>query len=175
MNVKIELALLLPLICGCSPLQVRTAHTQSSSLRLELHKSELIKDRVQQFNSLSEKAQYYEFAPFFKNEDEELEFLELPSLEQREAWAHSRKLIDRKTQYDSIIEQGDLVKGMPKESVSASWGPPSERWIAGNSIQNNEKWTYYTETPTENGYLGETRVLYFEHGRLIGWQTQPTK
>jgi hypothetical protein len=34
-----------------------------------------------------------------------------------------------------------------------------------------ERWNYHRFTPGSDGYQKENRVVYFESGRVVGWET----
>lgn len=69
------------------------------------------------------------------------------------------------------VEAGDVVLGMNMEQVMSSWGRPSDVEIAGDAESGNQKWTY------SGGLMGRlkinpARIVYFERGRVAGWETQ---
>lgn len=57
----------------------------------------------------------------------------------------------------------ELYLGMTKYEVSSSWGRPSQVEVAGNPMNENERWIY-----RENG---KVRYVYFESGYLQGWES----
>lgn len=72
----------------------------------------------------------------------------------------------------SAIESSDIVIGMPKEAVIKSWGEPENIEVAGNPNYGNERWLYtHFESSTE-GFQKQERVVYFERGRVTGWETR---
>lgn len=64
----------------------------------------------------------------------------------------------------------EIYVGMPMSEVLSAWGDPSNVQNAGAATQGNQRWTY---SPSVNG-LTANRILYFEEGRVAGWETQET-
>lgn len=123
----------------------------------------------------AEKKQYYSYKPFFKNDWDRIQFLQLPTREARERWAANRGLKTTETSFDnqttSLIENNDIGKGMSKSAVQQSWGNADLEEAAGNPVYGNERWIYNKLVSTEEGYKQEKRIIYFEAGRVIGWET----
>ena len=67
-------------------------------------------------------------------------------------------------------EQSDVYLGMTMRDVKSAWGTPRRVMVAGRGNDGNQKWVYPSG---ESSYLtGESaRVLYFENGRVVGWET----
>ncbi len=123
----------------------------------------------------AEKKQYYSYKPYFKNDSERIQFLQLPSREARERWASNRGLKTTESSFDTptsaLIENNDIGKGMSKSAVQQSWGNADLEEAAGNPVYGNERWIYNKLMSTEEGYKQEKRIIYFEAGRVIGWET----
>ena len=68
-------------------------------------------------------------------------------------------------------EQDQLQIGMPKHHVRRYFGRPSMVEVAGNPVYGNERWTYTTRVSTPEGYYTEEKVIYFEDGQIVGWET----
>ena len=66
-------------------------------------------------------------------------------------------------------KQDDVSVGMTTRDVIHSWGQPSDVQWAGNPVQGNQKWTY--QHLDSKWGMAETRTLYFERGKLVGWST----
>ncbi len=62
--------------------------------------------------------------------------------------------------------------GMEKNRVARTLGEPKLVEVAGNPKYGNERWIYETAIPTLDGYYKEKRVIYFEGGNVVGWETQ---
>lgn len=122
-----------------------------------------------------EKRQYYGYKPFFKSDYDRIQFLRLPNREARERFAQSMNLAAAETNFDrgtlNSIENGDIAKGMVKKAVAQSWGEPEFKEVAGDEVYGNERWHYKKLVSTEEGYKQERRIIYFEAGRVIGWET----
>ena len=62
---------------------------------------------------------------------------------------------------------GDVALGMSMNEVRNVWGDPGHVATAGNTPDGNERWTYSVGVSS----IAPTRHLYFEEGKLIGWET----
>lgn len=67
--------------------------------------------------------------------------------------------------------ENNLQLGMLKNNVQSFLGRPDQVEVAGNPIHGNERWTYIRSVPTLDGYYTEKRVIYFERGNVVGWET----
>lgn len=65
-----------------------------------------------------------------------------------------------------------LHLGMAKNGVQRSLGIPTQVEVAGNPKYENERWIYETQVPTLEGYYSERRVIYFENGTVVGWESE---
>jgi hypothetical protein len=123
-----------------------------------------------------EKKQYFSFKPFFKNDYERIQFLQLPTREARQRWAQTRGLKTEETEFDTstqqLIENNDIARGMSRNAVIQSWGNPDIEEHAGNPVYGNERWVYNKQVSTDQGYKQERRLIYFEAGRVVGWETE---
>lgn len=139
------------------------------NLRIELSRKEknLVTDE--------EKRQYYRYKPLMNSDSERLQFLSVGTMAGRERWAKSRGLEARKDQFDpttmKLIEQNDIAVGMNEQAVRESWGDPEGIDISGNELYGNQAWRYTKMVASEDGYTKQTRVIYFEAGRVAGWQS----
>jgi hypothetical protein len=61
-----------------------------------------------------------------------------------------------------------LSLGMSMGQVIALWGDPSDVESAGDSRQGNQRWTYFSGL-SSRWSVGARRVVYFESGRVAGW------
>lgn len=61
--------------------------------------------------------------------------------------------------------------GMLKNSVESYWGRPDQIEVAGRPGQGVERWTYERQVPTMAGSYKEKKVIYFEAGSVVGWET----
>lgn len=76
----------------------------------------------------------------------------------------------RMTRVRGAMRTGDIILGMTMSEVQSVWGSPSEADVAGRAGDGNERWTYFTGLSVPWS-LGSARVLYFENGQLVGWET----
>lgn len=126
-------------------------------------------------DSQKERLNYSKVLHLFANDQEKIDYLSIPSIEGRLSWVNRNKLWNRdKTNPDfiALAETQDITLGMSQELVRKSWGEPSQVEHSGNPIYKNERWKYTRELPTMNGYKRERRYVYFESGRVVGWETE---
>jgi hypothetical protein len=142
---------------------------QAVQLRAELNRLE------KSLNNDLERKQYYSLKPFFKSDFERVYFLRLPDKESRQRWANMKGVTTDDTTFDrsvaQLIENNDIARGMSRGAVKQSWGEPDIIEAAGNPMYGNERWKYNKLVSTSDGYKPESRVIYFEAGRVIGWET----
>jgi hypothetical protein len=67
-------------------------------------------------------------------------------------------------------ERHDLILGMDRDDVLSIWGDPREVQVAGDARLGNERWIYPMGLSSPWS-LGQSRVVYFESGRVVGWET----
>lgn len=125
-------------------------------------------------NTKREKKQYYGLRAAFKNDRERLYFLSLPTYEARDRWAALRGLgaqqENRSEEVAKTIESNDIALGMSQKSVTESWGDPDAIETAGNPLYGYERWKYNRYVSGNDGYQKEMRIVYFEGGRVVGWE-----
>lgn len=68
------------------------------------------------------------------------------------------------------LKANSLSRGMTKITVKTLMGEPNDVQIAGNSSYENEKWIYQRYIPTEAGYQKDIKIIYFEKGKVAGWE-----
>jgi hypothetical protein len=71
----------------------------------------------------------------------------------------------------SAIARRDILLGMDQQQVMASWGSPREVQTAGMSGSGAERWLYYSVNSLTYG-LGKPRIVYFENGHVVGWESR---
>ncbi len=122
-----------------------------------------------------EKEHYSKLLPWFRNEDEKLEYLSLGSMREKIEWANDKKIWNRarspNDEMKSLMQSQDIAIGMPMEYVLKAWGDPISRQTSGNPLFKNEKWRYERSVPTQEGFKKEVRIVYFEGGKVVGWET----
>ncbi len=122
-----------------------------------------------------ERRQYYALKPFFRSDFDRVAFLNQPNREARERWARAHNITTDETRFDQpttgLIDNNDVGRGMSRFAVKQSWGEPDAIEVAGNTLYGNERWKYTKQVSTDDGYKIETRIVYFESGRVVGWET----
>jgi hypothetical protein len=71
----------------------------------------------------------------------------------------------------TLMQSQDIAIGMPMDYVVKSWGDPLIREVSGNPLFKNEKWKYSRSISTQDGFKQEKRTVYFEGGKVVGWET----
>jgi hypothetical protein len=121
-----------------------------------------------------EKQQYFNVRSALRNDRERLAFLQIPTYEARERWAQSRGLGQKDETYSDevakAVEANDIALGMSQKAVMESWGDPDMVENAGNPIYGYERWKYNRYVSGSEGYQKELRIVYFEGGRVVGWE-----
>ena len=96
------------------------------------------------------------------SDSEKREYLDIRSMEsysQSRDTSYGRGLASLQPVYSNT-----LTLGMSKDQVMESWGRPSRIDVAGNPNNQNERWAFYGN--------GGVRYIYFESGRVQGWNVQ---
>jgi hypothetical protein len=134
-----------------------------------------IRDLERQLKSQREKELYSKLLPWFKDEDEKLEYLSLSTLEDKQEWANDKKIWSRarnpNDEMRNLMQNQDIAIGMPMDFVLKAWGDPAAREVSGNHLFKNEKWKYVRSISTSEGFKQEKRTVYFEGGKVVGWET----
>lgn len=126
-------------------------------------------------DSEKERLSYSKVLPLFLSDLEKIEYLSIPSIEGRQSWVNRNKVWSRmksNKDFQDMVESQDLTLGMTQDLVRKSWGDPDSVENSGNPIYKNERWKYTRESPSLNGYKRERRYVYFEGGRVVGWETE---
>lgn len=134
-----------------------------------------LRELERSLNSNNERVQYSKVLPWLKNDQEKIEMLSIPTIEGRQVWINKNKIWGRAkslAEFDEVVEAQDIAMGMPTEYVKKSWGEPDHVEVSGNPIYRNERWQYNRQIPTPQGYKLEKRLVYFEGGRVVGWETE---
>jgi outer membrane protein assembly factor BamE (lipoprotein component of BamABCDE complex) len=123
-----------------------------------------------------EREQYFKNKPYMKNDRDRLEFLQLGSFESRARWLNAKGVQASMTQHapdvQALVDINDVALGMTKQAVKDSWGEPDLVEVAGNPIYGNERWHYSEQTSSTEGYRSQHRLVYFESGRVVGWESR---
>lgn len=125
-------------------------------------------------DSTKERQHYSKVLPYLKTDQEKVDYLSKPTIEGRQSWVVRNKIWSRvkdDKEFTDVVEAQDLSIGMTQELVKKSWGEPDSVEFSGNPIYKNEKWRYVRDVPSPNGYKRERRFVFFEGGRVVGWET----
>ena len=70
------------------------------------------------------------------------------------------------------IHTGDVVLGMNADEVANSWGEPVKIDRQGSNESGRERWVY-VDGLSAPGFrsLADKRVIYFDRGEVVGWET----
>lgn len=135
-----------------------------------------LKRKEHKLTNRREKKQYYQIRSALGSDRERLYFLSLPTFEARERWANTRGLASTEEVYsDEVaknIESNDISLGMSQKAVTESWGDPDAIEVAGDPVYGFERWKYNRYVSGVDGYQKEMRVVYFEGGKVVGWERQ---
>lgn len=160
-----------------SPRQIK--RSQTTSQRADGRAIET-KARLKQLeNSIGTKKeleQYSRILPYLKNEDERIYFLSMPGYEARQQWLKDENINSRtlraQEDYKDLVEAQDIGLGMTQNFVRKSWGEPDQIEVSGNPQFRNERWKYNKYVSTPDGYKAERKLVYFEGGRVVGWEVE---
>lgn len=134
-----------------------------------------LRELERSLDTQKERLQYSKILPWLGSDSEKIEVLSIPSIEGRQVWINKNKIWSRAKDlkhFDEIVESQDIALGMPQDYVRKSWGEPTQVETSGNSIYKNERWQYLKQVSTPQGYRQESRMVYFEGGRVVGWETE---
>ena len=149
--------------------------TLSEEQKKQISDRKRLRELERSLDTHKERLQYSKVLPWFKNDVEKIEMLNIPSIEGRQVWINKNKIWSRAKslkEYDEVVESADIAMGMPAEYVKKSWGEPDNIETSGNPIYRNERWQYNKQVSTPQGYKNEKRLVYFEGGRVVGWETE---
>lgn len=134
-----------------------------------------IRDYEKRFKNQREKEHYSKLLQWFKNDDERLQYLSLNNMQDKQEWAQSKRIWSRaknpSEEMKSLMQSQDIAIGMPMDYVLKAWGDPIAREASGNPLYKNEKWRYNRSISTSDGFKQEKRIVYFEGGKVVGWET----
>ncbi|WP_347356973.1 hypothetical protein [Bdellovibrio sp.] len=142
----------------------------------EIRNRQQIRQLERSLSSRKEREQYSKILPWLKSDAEKIDFLSVPSIEGRQQWINRNNIWSRSQapheEMKGLIETQDIAVGMPQDYVKRSWGDPMSVEVSGNPIYKNERWKYQKFVSAPEGYRKETRYVYFEGGRVVGWETE---
>lgn len=135
--------------------------------RMQLEKAE------KNLSTRKEKEQYYAAKPLLKSDRERMQLLDISNIEGRDRWLQSHGYLGGEkftSDTQEAIDSEDVVVGMTEKAVRQSWGDPEMVEIAGNPVYGNTRWKYTKHVSSPDGYLEEKKIIYFEAGRVAGWE-----
>ena len=134
-----------------------------------------IRDLEKGLITQQDKSLYSKLLPWFLTDEEKMSFLRNSEYEDKQKWVVQTHILNRPTElsakYKRVIDNQDIAIGMPNDLVKKSWGDPLKVESSGNPLYKNEKWRYTRTVSTSEGFKQEKRVVYFEGGRVVGWET----
>ena len=71
----------------------------------------------------------------------------------------------------SAVAYRELIQGMDMQAVRSVLGEPYDIETAGDAGSGNQRWIYPLGLSGRFG-LGSERALYFESGKLVGWENR---
>jgi hypothetical protein len=155
---------------GFNPSSMTSEEMQMVQKRKDLKGLEKALDTKQ------EKEQYSKILPWLRDDEEKIQFLSIPSLEGRQAWINKNDIWSRAkvpvARMKELIDAQDIAVGMPMEYVKRAWGDPLAVEVSGNPVYKNERWRYMRSVPGSDGFHQQKRYVYFESGRVVGWDTE---
>ncbi len=134
-----------------------------------------VRELERTLDSAKERQHYSKILPLLEKDTEKIEYLTIDSIEGRQAWVNRNKIWSRQKnnpEFLELVEAQDIAVGMSADLVRKSWGEPESVEVSGNEVYKNERWRYTRDVPTPNGYKRERRFVFFEGGRVVGWETE---
>lgn len=134
-----------------------------------------VRELERTLDSAKERQHYSKILPLIETDNEKIEYLTIDSIEGRQAWVNRNKIWSRQKsnpEFLELVEAQDIAVGMSADLVRKSWGEPESVEVSGNEVYKNERWRYTRDVPTPNGYKRERRFVFFEGGRVVGWETE---
>jgi hypothetical protein len=137
---------------------------------------QILKQLENRLSSKKEVEQYSKALPWFKSDSERIDFLRQPDFEARQEWLNRNQFSKRsqlsKIEFQELIQAQDIAIGMPQSLVAQSWGEPQSIEVSGQPEFRNERWRYFRYISTQDGFRPEKRTVYFEGGRVVGWDVE---
>lgn len=180
LKILLFLMLTLSLFTACEHFEKRkqqeSGDNSQGKLPRESYNKAKIRDFEKRLTTKQEKQMYSKLLPWFIDDEERITFLSQPSFESKQEWIQSSGILSRQNQlgqkYKKTIDNQDIAIGMPNELVKKSWGDPVQVETSGNPLYRNEKWKYIRNVSSSEGFKQERRVVYFENGKVVGWETE---
>lgn len=143
---------------------------------LQVQQRRQLRELEKTLDSRQAKEQYSKVLPWLKDDSEKIDLLNIPSIEGRQAWINRNNIWSRArvpaSRMKELIDSQDIAVGMPMEYVRRAWGDPIAVEVSGNPVYKNERWKYMRNVPGSDGFHQQKRLVYFEGGRVVGWDTE---
>lgn len=156
--------------------QQETGENSQGKIPRESFNKSKIRDLEKRLTTKQEKQMYSKLLPWFLDDEERIAFLSQSNFENRQEWIQNSGILSRQNQlgqkYKRVIDNQDIAIGMPNDLVKKSWGDPVQVETSGNPLYKNEKWKYIRNVSSSEGFKQERRVVYFENGKVVGWETE---
>lgn len=168
-------------LCACEHFERRKQQETSSgdiqgAAPREAYNKSKIRELEKRLSTKQEKQTYSKLLPWFMSDEERIMFLSQSSFENKQEWIQNSGILSRQNQltqkYRRVIDNQDIAIGMPNELVKKSWGDPIQVETSGNPLYKNEKWRYIRSITSSEGFKQERRIVYFENGKVVGWETE---
>lgn len=143
--------------------------------RLAVSERRRVRELERTLDSEKDRRHYSKVLPLLQTDKEKIEYLSIDSIEGRQAWVNKNKIWSRvksNKDFQELVDTQDIAVGMTADLVKKSWGDPEAVDHSGNEIYKNERWKYTRDVPSPSGYKRERRFVYFEGGRVVGWETE---
>lgn len=154
----------------------RTDSTAGETSGVPISDKTRLKQLENGLTTKKEVEQYSKSLPWFRDEDERIEFLSLEDFEDRQRWLNEKNFSSRSVEVTNnmldLVDAQDIAMGMPQTLVKKSWGEPENVEVSGNPKFRNERWRYSKYISTNDGYKLEKKVVYFEAGKVVGWEIE---
>jgi hypothetical protein len=134
-----------------------------------------VRELERTLDSDKDRRHYSKVLPLLQSDKEKIEYLSIESIEGRQSWVNRNQIWSRvksNKEFQELVETQDIAVGMTADLVKKSWGDPESVDHSGNEIYRNERWKYTRDVPSPSGYKRERRFVYFEGGRVVGWETE---
>ncbi|MBF0298820.1 MAG: hypothetical protein HQK51_08875 [Oligoflexia bacterium] len=101
---------------------------------------------------------------------EKIFFLRLKGVRERNEYLVTRGYSTRKNNgadelnEELAVNNQEIIVGMSKDAVVQSWGRPMRIDVAGNPMNENERWLFYN--------YGKQKYVFFENGKVKGWVSE---
>ena len=92
--------------------------------------------------------------------------------EQEKTETEMKQSLQHEAEIQTAINLGEITLGMTTDDVLSAWGQPRDTESAGRPDTGNQKWIY-VDALYSPWNLKPSRIVYFERGRVVGWETRP--